>query len=98
MKAKIFIMAAVAFLSIGSVFAINSYTIERKEDIIRSSLPFVLKVHNENIAVFQGDEVIEVFYDVIYDSLPEYDRNALKRGLRFDSMSEVYSAVEDFDG
>ncbi len=98
MKIKIIIMAVAAVLSISSVIAINSYGIERRDEIIRSSLPFILKEYGEHIAVFQGDERIEVFYDVIYDSLPEYDRNALKRGITFDSMSQVYSAIEDFDG
>ena len=43
-------------------------------------------------------KIVEVFDNVSFNALPEYDRNALKGGIEFKSMAEVYSAIEDYDG
>ncbi len=98
MKLKIIIMSVVAILLIGSVIAISKYGIEKNDNSNRSNLPIVLKEHNNAIAAFRGEDIIEEFPDVVFPSLPEYDRNALKRGITFESMNEVYIAIEDYDG
>ncbi|MBE6766503.1 MAG: hypothetical protein IKL62_03330 [Clostridia bacterium] len=97
MKRKAIILAFSIILSFSSVLAINSYAAERKSQIIHSSLPIVLKQHHNCIAAYRGDEIIEIFTDVVYDTLPEYDRNTLKKGIPFSNIDEVYSAIEDYD-
>lgn len=98
MKKKAIILSLAIVLSFSSVLAINSYAAERKAKIIHDALPIVLKQHYNCIAAYKGDEIIEIFSNVIYDALPEYDRNTLKRGIPFSDINEVYSAVEDYDG
>ncbi len=97
MKVKTVILIVTVFISIISIAAINSYADNREKEFIESQ-PYVLKIYNNNVAVYKNDKIIEIFDTVNYSALPEYDRNQLKKGMSFDSIEEIYSVIEDFDG
>lgn len=59
---------------------------------------YVLRVKDDHIAAYKNEKEIESFPSVNYYSLPEYDRNQLKKGITFETMEEIYQIVEDFDG
>ncbi len=98
MKIKAIILTLALLISFSTILAINSYAINRKEEMIRSSLPIVLKQYYNCLAAYKGEEIIEIFKNVVYDSLPEYDQNTLKKGIAFPNIEAVYSAIEDYDG
>lgn len=98
LKARFFFLITAIIISIVTVFGLFSYAKERRDQIIFSSLPYVLKKYEDGLAVQRGKDIVEVFDEVEFSALPEYDRNALQKGIEFGSMAEVYSAIEDYDG
>lgn len=50
------------------------------------------------IAMYFGDDIVSEYGDIILDNLPFGDREALERGIEFDSKEDAERAVEDFDG
>ena len=91
-------MSVLAILLIGSLITIYNYGVEINDNSNRTNAPIVLKEYEGGLAAFLGDDVIEVFPDVIVATLPEYDKNALKKGIAFENMDKVYIALEDYDG
>lgn len=98
MKTRFFFLIIAIIISIATVLGLFSYSEVRREEIIYSTYPYVLKKHEDGLAVLKGEKIVEVFDNVSFNALPEYDRNALKGGIEFKSMAEVYSAIEDYDG
>ena len=97
LKIKNIILIAVILISIVSIVAITSYADSREKELSEAS-PYILKVYDNSIAAYKNDKVVEIFDSVNYSALPEYDRNQLKKGISFDTIDEIYIAVEDYDG
>lgn len=97
MKIKLTVSILIIVVTIIAVSSINSYA-TAKTNKIKSMAPYVLKAKDDHIAVYKLDELVREFEDVNYNTLPEYDRNTLKKGLIFDTIEEVYQTIEDFDG
>ena len=59
---------------------------------------WVLHSYGNNIALYKGDDIIEVFGAVALDTLPHEDRQRLDNGIVFNTREEALSAIEDYDG
>lgn len=97
MKIKPILLVVIVILSITIILVMNSYKsnfLKRKQD----NNILTLKEYEGCVAVYSGDRLLEVFRSVNYTSLPEYDKNKLNKGINFNSIEEVYSVIEDFDG
>ncbi len=97
MKTKLIISIVTIIITISAIASINSYA-EGRVNKIKASAPYVLKQRDNHVAVDKLDEMVREFKDVNYSALPEYDRNMLKKGIEFQTLEEIYSTIEDFDG
>ncbi len=59
---------------------------------------FILKSYGNNVALYSGDEIVEVYGSVLLDTLPESDKKMLDTGISFPTKEEAVSAIEDYDG
>lgn len=97
MNKKPLILFTAVLVTILTVVAINVYAAGRVEDM-KAQTPYTLKQLEDHVAVYKGDKMIEEFDSVNFYALPSYDRNALKSGMTFENIEEIYSIIEDFDG
>lgn len=59
---------------------------------------WILQTYGNNVALFNGNKVVEVYGSIAIDTLPEADKKLLKNGIAFQTKTEALSAIEDFDG
>ena len=59
---------------------------------------WVLHSYGNNVALYNGDKIIEVYGSIMLDTLPEEDRRLLDNGIIFSTKQEAVSAIEDYDG
>ncbi len=57
-----------------------------------------LRLYDGDISLFEGNSIIETFYDVNFSTLPAGDQSRLIEGIRLDNIEDAYRLVEDFDG
>lgn len=59
---------------------------------------WILQSYEDTVVLMNNGEVVEVFGDIMVDSLPNEDREHLKKGISFLTKDEAMLAVEDYDG
>ncbi|MBR7133011.1 MAG: hypothetical protein IKD04_05710 [Clostridia bacterium] len=59
---------------------------------------WVLLSYGNNVALYNGNEIIEVYGNIVLDTLPAEDKRLLDNGIVFQTRDEAVSAIEDFDG
>ena len=59
---------------------------------------WVLHSYGNNVALYNGDEIIEVYGTISIDTLPESDKRLLDNGIFFQTREEAQNAIEDYDG
>ncbi len=52
----------------------------------------------DKVVLMKDGKVVEVFGNIVLDSLPNEDREHLKIGLKFLTKDEALMAIEDYDG
>ena len=62
------------------------------------STRWVLHSYGNNIALYNDDEIVEVYGSVALDTLPVSDRKRLDSGIIFNTREEALTAIEDYDG
>lgn len=60
--------------------------------------PYTLKAYNNTVALFKGEEILEVFDGIVLNTLPITDRDALNKGIDFENRNEAEMSVENYDG
>jgi hypothetical protein len=70
------------------------------DDIITETQPtaiYILKRHNDILGIFSPEtgEIIRTL-DVQFQSLPEFDREILERGIEIYSEEDLLMAIEDY--
>ncbi len=76
---------------------------EKKEDSEKNSVQnYVLREDGGKVALFikntDGTEKLHSSYDVPIMFLPKNDREALQKGIEFNSLDEIVKFVEDYVG
>ncbi len=59
---------------------------------------WILRSVEDTVVLMKDGEVIEVFGDIVIDSLPNEDRKHLEKGINFLTKAEALMAIEDYDG
>lgn len=90
--AVIAVFAAICLAAI--IITVSFVAKERREE----PLLWVLHSYGNNVALYNGDNVVEVYGTVVLDALPEEDKRQLDAGLAFHTKREAVSALEDYDG
>ncbi len=72
------------------IFATNDSTIKKDNWVLRS--------YENTVVLMNNDEVVEVFGDIMVETLPEEDIKHLENGIPFLTKDEALMAIEDYDG
>ena len=59
---------------------------------------WILQSYGNNVALYNGDDIIEVFGSISLSSLPKEDKKQLDNGIVFTTRQEAVNAIEDYDG
>jgi len=59
---------------------------------------WVLQSYGNNVALLNGEKVVEVYGDIVLDTLPAEDKRMLDIGISFLTRDEAVMAIEDYDG
>lgn len=59
---------------------------------------WVLRSYEDTVVLMNNGEVVEVFGDIVLDTLPSEDLKHLKNGIPFLTKDEALLAIEDYDG
>ena len=87
-------VSAVSICAIVIIITIG-YAIKLKT---KNPSPWVLHSYGNNVALYNGDKIIEVYGSIMLDTLPEEDRRLLDNGIIFSTKQEAVLAIEDYDG
>ena len=59
---------------------------------------WILRSYDNTVVLMNNGEVVEVFGDIVIDTLPDEDIKHLENGIPFLSKNEALMAIEDYDG
>ena len=59
---------------------------------------WVLRSYDNTVVLMNNGEVVEVFGDIVLDTLPNEDIKHLESGIPFLTKDEALMAIEDYDG
>lgn len=59
---------------------------------------WILRSYDNTVVLMNNGEVVEVFGDIVIDTLPDEDIKHLENGIPFLSKDEALMAIEDYDG
>ena len=94
-KKAIGVIIASITISLIAVLLAASAVIKTKQENPES---WILHSYGNNVALYNGDEIVEVYGSITLDTLPEEDKKLLENGIRFTTKAEAITAIEDYDG
>lgn len=59
---------------------------------------WVVRSFEDRVVLMNNGEVVEVFGNIVLDTLPNEDQKHLERGITFLTKDEALTAIEDYDG
>ena len=59
---------------------------------------WIIRSVDDTIVLMNKGEVVEVFDEIVVDTLPKEDIKHLEIGISFLTKNEAISAIEDYDG
>lgn len=92
----IFIVAIITFAIALSVIIATIGLVVKSQN--SESEQWVLHSYGNNVALYNGDKIIEVYGSIVLDTLPAEDKRLLDNGIAFESKEEAVNAIEDYDG
>ncbi len=89
-----FIAIIITLSLVAVIFSIGAVMRTKKENPESWSL----HSYGNNVALYNGDDVVEVYGSIMLDTLPEEDKKLLDNGIYFTTKEEAVTAIEDYDG
>ena len=90
------IISVITFgVAIALIIATLSLVISAKKE---NKETWVLQSYGNNVALFNGERVVEVYGAIVLDTLPHEDKRLLDNGISFLTKEEAVTAIEDYDG
>lgn len=80
------------------IIAIILICIFTSDKIVNNKDNWVLRSYQDTVVLMNNGEVVQVFGDIMVDSLPKEDIRHLENGIPFLTKDEALMAVEDYDG
>ena len=90
------VAAIVVSISIAIVIITGGIAIRSNENYDEEK--WLIRSYGNNVALYKGEQVIEVYGAISLDTLPESDKRLLENGIVFPTREEALSAIEDYDG
>lgn len=81
-----------------TVFVIIASVISVFADNKKEENDLILKEYNGSVALFQNDEIKEIYDEIVISVLPDSDKEILKSGIVIESEEQLASIIEDYDG
>lgn len=103
MKKRLFLLGGtvIATVILCAVLLTVSTSAGATADAVSSSpeeLNFTLLAYGGAVALFDDEELLEVYDDIVLNALPPADRTALEEGIAIKSFEQLSALLEDFDG
>lgn len=96
-KKVVIISVVTVLIAVTLVLVTFWYALSQRNETPTSE-PWVLQTYGNNVALYNGDEVIEVYGAIMIDTLPAEDKRLLDNGISFLTREEAVMAIEDYDG
>lgn len=94
-KKTIIIIAVILSISLATILVTVGFVIKSKQENPES---WILHSYGNNVALYNGEKIIEVYGGIMLNTLPEEDKRLLDSGIAFPTREEAVNAVEDYDG
>ena len=92
----ILIFALCAVIATIAFYSIAQKPTQNATSSINNNL--LLKAYENAVALYDGENIKEVYYDIVLDALPLKDKTLLKSGIPIESNEQLNSLLEDYDG
>ncbi len=79
-----------------SVFLLILYYINNNQNV-STSVNYTLKAYKNTVALYSGEEVIEVYNNIVLNTLPQKDIQSFKSGISVTTPQHAENYLEDFD-
>ena len=89
------IIAVVLTVCMSALLVTVGFVLKNKHD---NPEMWVLHSYGNNVALYIGEKIIEVYGSIMLDTLPDEDKRLLDNGIFFSTKEEAQNAVEDYDG
>ena len=80
-----------------SVFLIILYLINNYQST-QTSVNYTLKAYKNTVALYNGDEIIEIYNNIVLNTLPEKDIQNFNNGIPVTTPTQAKTYLENFDG
>lgn len=92
---KFYIAIAVITLSVSAIIVAIGLALRNNA---KDPETWVLHSYGNNVALYNGDKIVEVYGSIVLNNLPLDDKRQLDNGIAFPTREEAVSAIEDYDG
>ena len=92
---KLYIAIAVITLSVSAIIVVIGFAFKNSA---KEPETWVLHSYGNNVALYNGDKIVEVYGSIVLNTLPLDDKRQLDNGIAFPTREEAVSAIEDYDG
>lgn len=89
-----YITIAITLMFLTAVISIIFFKINSAKN---SAAIYTLKSYRNCLALYENEEILEIYNDVVFYNLPPNDREVLSKGITFNSIEEAQIAIQDFD-
>ena len=94
-KRNIYITAIILSVFTGIIIITLGFVVSNKKE---NPETWVLHSYGNNVALYNGESIVEVYGSIMLDTLPEEDKKQLDNGIAFTTREEAVQAIEDYDG
>ena len=92
---KLYFAAIIISVFAAAIIVTLGFVISNKKE---NPVSWVLHSYGNNVALYRGEEIIEVYGSIMLDTLPADDKRQLDNGIVFSTRAEAVNAIEDYDG
>lgn len=93
---KILTTAVIALTAVACALLILSGMYAEKSNA--EGEKYLLKAHENTVALFKENKIIKVYDEIVLSTLPESDIYTLKNGIVYEKIEDADLAAEDYDG
>lgn len=69
-----------------------------KEQTNEVKATFVLKSHNNAVALYQNDQVVKIYDQIVLNTLPGIDILKFNQGIPIEDIGKIDEILQDYDG
>lgn len=59
---------------------------------------YILKEYNGTVALFENDDILSVYDEIVLSAFPSADRQRFSEGIQVNSPEDALKIIEDYDG